>query len=69
MKSQPLYKFLDDLNRSVYLPHIQRPFVWGEEQVKKLLDSLLRGYPIPDLLTYPHQFLSAFPPSGPSATP
>jgi hypothetical protein len=50
MKSLPLYKLLDDLNRSVYLPHIQRPFVWGEEQVRKLLDSLLRGYPIQTLL-------------------
>jgi hypothetical protein len=52
MKSLPLYKLLDDLNRSIYLPHIQRPFVWGEEQVRKLLDSLLRGYPIQTLLLW-----------------
>lgn len=50
MKTRKLYEFLDDLNRQIYLPHIQRPFVWGEEQVRKLLDSLLRGYPIQTLL-------------------
>ena len=50
MKTRPLYQILDDLNRQIYLPHIQRPFVWGEEQVRKLLDSLLRGYPIQTLL-------------------
>ncbi len=50
MKTLPLYKILDDLNKLIYLPHIQRPFVWGEEQVRKLLDSLLRGYPIQTLL-------------------
>lgn len=50
MKTRPLYQLLDELNRDIYLPHIQRPFVWGEEQVRKLLDSLLRGYPIQTLL-------------------
>lgn len=50
MKTRPLYQILDDLNREIFLPHIQRPFVWGEEQVRKLLDSLLRGYPIQTLL-------------------
>jgi hypothetical protein len=50
MKTKALYQILDDLNRNIYLPHIQRPFVWGEEQVRKLLDSLLRGYPIQTLL-------------------
>jgi len=49
MKTRSLYHLLDDLNRDIYLPHIQRPFVWGEEQVRKLLDSLLRGYPIQTL--------------------
>jgi hypothetical protein len=50
MKTRPLYQLLDDLNREIYLPHIQRPFVWGQEQVRKLLDSLLRGYPIQTFL-------------------
>jgi hypothetical protein len=50
MKTRPLYQLLDDLNKTLYLPHIQRPFVWSEEQVRRLLDSLLRGYPIQTLL-------------------
>lgn len=50
MKTRPLYQILDDLNREIYLPHIQRPFVWGEDQVRRLLDSLLRKYPIQTLL-------------------
>lgn len=52
MKTRKLYEILDDLNRTIYLPHIQRPFVWGGEQVRKLLDSLLRGYPIQTLLLW-----------------
>jgi Protein of unknown function DUF262 len=52
MKTRPLYQILDDLNRAIYLPHIQRPFVWSTEQVRKLLDSLLRGYPIQTLLLW-----------------
>ena len=34
-------------NQSRYLPlHIQRPFVWEEEQMLRLFDSLMRNYPI-----------------------
>jgi len=28
------------------LPSVQRDFVWDEDQIKELIDSLLRGYPI-----------------------
>ncbi|MEY4578709.1 MAG: hypothetical protein RL701_3412 [Pseudomonadota bacterium] len=55
MKTRPLYQILNDLNSEVYLPHIQRPFVWGEEQVRKLLDSLLRDYPIQNAAVLAHQ--------------
>ena len=34
------------------LPHIQRPFVWDEEQMTLLLDSLLKGYPIQTFLLW-----------------
>jgi hypothetical protein len=37
---------LDGLNRTYFLPAIQRPFVWKPEQVLSLFDSLLKGYPI-----------------------
>ncbi len=36
-------------NRYV-LPAIQREFVWGQTQIARLFDSLLRGYPIGSFL-------------------
>jgi len=30
----------------VYLPAIQRKFVWNHEQIESLFDSIMRGYPI-----------------------
>ncbi len=33
-------------NGKLFLPAIQRKFVWNEEQITKLFDSLMRGYPI-----------------------
>src|SRR4051794_32947099 len=35
-----------------WLPNIQRPFVWGEEQMCRLFDSILREYPISTLLIW-----------------
>ena len=32
-------------NNRIYLPAIQRKYVWTEEQITKLMDSILRGYP------------------------
>ena len=37
---------VDGLNRTYFLPAIQRPFVWKQDQVLALFDSLLKGYPI-----------------------
>lgn len=33
-------------NDEIVLPAIQRDFVWDEDKTEKLLDSILRGYPI-----------------------
>src|SRR5687768_5347187 len=33
-------------NGEIALPAIQRDFVWPEERIERLLDSVLRGYPI-----------------------
>jgi uncharacterized protein with ParB-like and HNH nuclease domain len=33
-------------NDEVVLPAIQRDFVWPENKIEKLLDSVMRGYPI-----------------------
>lgn len=35
-----------------WLPNIQRPFVWREEQIERLFDSILREYPISTLLVW-----------------
>jgi uncharacterized protein with ParB-like and HNH nuclease domain len=35
-----------------WLPNIQRPFVWGEDQICRLFDSILREYPISTLLVW-----------------
>lgn len=41
---------IEKLNRSYYLPAIQRPYVWEPEQIITLFDSLLKGYPISSFL-------------------
>jgi len=35
-----------------WLPNIQRPFVWGRDQIYRLFDSILREYPISTLLVW-----------------
>jgi uncharacterized protein with ParB-like and HNH nuclease domain len=37
---------IEEINDKYFLPNIQRAFVWKGDQVVKLFDSLLRGYPI-----------------------
>jgi hypothetical protein len=40
-------KTLEQINANqIYLPVIQRKFVWDEDRVTNLFDSILRGYPI-----------------------
>jgi uncharacterized protein with ParB-like and HNH nuclease domain len=45
-----LFRLIEEINRRLFLPHIQRPFVWEEEQMLRLFDSLMRNYPIQTLL-------------------
>jgi hypothetical protein len=49
-KAKTLFGLIEDINKSLFLPHIQRPFVWEEDQMLKLFDSLMRNYPIQTLL-------------------
>ena len=49
-KPRTLFRLIEDTNVSLFLPHIQRPFVWDEEQIVRLFDSLMREYPIQTLL-------------------
>lgn len=37
---------LPRINREIFIPSIQRPYVWETEQIVRLFDSLMRGYPI-----------------------
>jgi hypothetical protein len=42
---------LEDIERNeLLLPHIQRPFVWEDDQMVRLFDSLMRNYPVQTLL-------------------
>lgn len=39
-------------NEEIVLPAIQREFVWDKEKIEKLLDSIMRGYPIGIILLW-----------------
>lgn len=44
---------IDKIRRNEYvLPAIQREFVWGQDQIVKLFDSLMREYPISTFLLW-----------------
>lgn len=49
-KSSSIAGVIRRLNRDYYLPAIQRPYVWTPEQIVRLFDSLLKGYPISSFL-------------------
>lgn len=42
----------EDEDGGFWLPNIQRPFVWSEEQICTLFDSIMREYPISTLLVW-----------------
>jgi hypothetical protein len=57
MPKHSLRKIVSFLNNpdeegGFWLPNIQRPFVWSEEQICRLFDSILREYPISTLLIW-----------------
>jgi len=49
-----IVRFLNnpDEDGGFWLPNIQRPFVWREDQICRLFDSILREYPISTLLIW-----------------
>jgi hypothetical protein len=49
------------------IPEFQRDFVWRPDQVRALVDSLYRDYPIGQILTWTNPSYAA--PRGPSGTP
>ena len=57
MPKHSLRKIVTFLNNAdedggFWLPNIQRPFVWSEEQMCRLFDSIMREYPISTLLIW-----------------
>jgi hypothetical protein len=56
-QKQTIRKIVGFLNNAdeeggFWLPNIQRPFVWSEEQICRLFDSIMREYPISTLLIW-----------------
>lgn len=41
---------LEMVNRTTFLPAIQREYVWSTSQIEKLFDSLMCDYPINTML-------------------
>lgn len=48
--SEAVIRIVNQMNHSLFLPAIQREFVWKPAQVIQLFDSLLRNYPISSFL-------------------
>jgi len=45
-QSRAIKQVLPEINESIFLPAIQREFVWDTEQIVQLFDSVLREYPV-----------------------
>lgn len=43
---RPVTDYLTGINEYIFLPGLQREFVWTPNQIEDLFDSLIRGYPI-----------------------
>ena len=41
---------VENINKTYFLPHIQRELVWKPAQIYRLFDSLMREYPISTFL-------------------
>ena len=60
-------EMLTAIHRREYLmPAIQREFVWGPDQITKLVDSLMRGYPVGSFLLWDVKPETAQAYTGPS---
>lgn len=51
-QSWSISQAVDRLNHSILLPAIQREFVWDSDQIIRLFDSLMQGYPIGSFLVW-----------------
>jgi len=44
--SRQVSDYLSEINDHIFLPGLQREFVWNPRQIEELFDSLIRDYPI-----------------------
>lgn len=49
-KSSSIASTLRQINSTLFLPAIQRPYVWKQSEIIELFDSLMQGYPISSFL-------------------
>ena len=49
-QSEVIANIINRLNIQYFLPAIQREFVWHQEQIIRLFDSVMRGYPVSSFL-------------------
>jgi len=58
MPSKSIKAMVQDINNrdadggGLWLPNIQREFVWEEEQIERLFDSIMRQYPLSSMLIW-----------------
>lgn len=62
--------YVQDINKRIFLPGLQREFVWSKKQTANLFDSLIREYPVgmitrwdvahSDAEYYPYAFIQNF---------
>lgn len=62
-------KLVVNINNEVFLPGLQREFVWNQQMISKLFDSMIRNYPIGAITIwnvkheddyYPYRFIKNF---------
>ncbi len=51
-QSDTVSNIIGQLNYQYFIPAIQREFVWKQDQIIKLFDSIMRGYPISSFLLW-----------------
>lgn len=58
MPSKTIKSMIADINNEdadgggLWLPNIQRLFVWDEDQIERLFDSVIRQYPLPSMMIW-----------------
>jgi len=61
MLDPTLYGLLTQIDKDeIVLPAMQRPFVWREDRIYRLIDSLLRGFPIGAVMLWRTQSIQRY---------